>query len=267
MTTTPLLVAEQVSKRFRLHHNRAFSLKARLLASVVPGLRSRVEDFWALRDVSLRVHRGEALGLVGRNGSGKSTLLKMFAGLHKPTTGRVLVRRGSTIAAVIELGVGFHHELTGRENVYLSASIYGLTRAAVDRIYDAVVDYSEIGQFIDEPIKNYSSGMMMRLAFALAVQLDPEVLLLDEIFAVGDEGFQQKCRRTMQQFIDNGRTMVFVSHSPALVRDMCNRVCVLNSGRLIFDGGVDEGLDLYHETAAAEPPSTSGSDHINGSAD
>jgi ABC-type polysaccharide/polyol phosphate transport system ATPase subunit len=256
MSGTPILVAEGVSKRFRLHHNRAFSLKARLLASLVPRLQPRVEDFWALRDVSLRIHRGEALGLVGRNGSGKSTLLKIFAGLHKPTTGRVLARRGSTIAAVIELGVGFHEELTGRENVYLSASIYGLTRPEVDRIYDAVVDYSEIGQFIDEPIKNYSSGMMMRLAFALAAQLEPDVLLLDEIFAVGDEGFQQKCRRTMQQFIAAGRTLVFVSHAPAQVRDMCNRTCVLSGGRMIFDGDVDEGLDLYHATAAAEPHPT-----------
>jgi ABC-type polysaccharide/polyol phosphate transport system ATPase subunit len=123
------------------------------------------------------------------------------------------------------------------------------------------VDYSEIGQFIDEPIKNYSSGMMMRLAFALAVQLDPEVLLLDEIFAVGDEGFQQKCRRTMQQFIDDGHTLVFVSHSPALVRDMCNRVCVLSGGRKIFDGGVDEGLALYHAIAATEPQRPFNSDH------
>src|SRR4051795_10453021 len=182
MSEAPILVAERVSKRFLLHHNRAYSLKARLLATVVPKLRPRVEDFWALRDIDLRIHRGEALGLVGRNGSGKSTLLKTMAGLHRPTSGRVLVRRGITIGTMIELGVGFHAELTGRENVYLSASIYGLTRMQVDRIYEAVVDFSEIGNFIDEPIKNYSSGMMMRLAFSLAAHMEPEVLLLDEIF-------------------------------------------------------------------------------------
>jgi ABC-2 type transport system ATP-binding protein len=250
MSAAPILVAERVSKRFLLHHNRAYSLKARLLASVVPKLRPRVEDFWALRDVELRIHRGEALGLVGRNGSGKSTLLKTLAGLHRPTSGRVLVRRGVKIGTMIELGVGFHPELSGRENVYLSASVYGLTRSDVDRIYDAVVDYSEIGNFIDEPIKNYSSGMMMRLAFALAIHIDAEVLLLDEIFAVGDEAFQQKCRTTMRDFIAEGRTLIFVSHSAGLVQEMCNRVCVLSHGQKVFDGDVEEGLAMYKQIGA-----------------
>ena len=251
MSGEPVIVVEQVSKRFLLHHNRAFSLKARLLAAVVPELRQRVEDFWALRDVDLRIRKGEAVGLVGRNGSGKSTLLKTIAGLHRPTSGRVLVRRGITIGTMIELGVGFHPELTGRENVYLSASIYGLTKVQVDRIYEAVVDFSEIGNFIDEPIKNYSSGMMMRLAFSLAAHMEPEVLLLDEIFAVGDEGFQQKCRRMMQKFVDGGRTLVFVSHAAQQVQEMCTRVCVLDQGRMVFEGTVDDGLSKYHELTAA----------------
>jgi len=250
MSAAPLLVGERVSKRFLLHHNRAYSLKARLLATVVPKLRPRVEDFWALRDVDLRIHRGEALGLVGRNGSGKSTLLKTLAGLHRPTTGRVLVRRGVKIGTMIELGVGFHPELSGRENVFLSASVYGLTKSDVDRVYDAVVDYSEIGNFIDEPIKNYSSGMMMRLAFALAIHIDAEVLLLDEIFAVGDEAFQQKCRTTMRDFIAQGRTLIFVSHSASLVQEMCNRVCVLSHGKKVFDGDVEEGLGVYKQIGA-----------------
>ena len=254
MSRAPILVAERVSKRFLLHHNRAYSLKARLLATVVPKLRPRVEDFWALRDIDLRIHRGEALGLVGRNGSGKSTLLKTLAGLHRPTSGRVLVRRGVKIGTMIELGVGFHPELSGRENVYLSASVYGLTRPEVDRIYDAVVDYSEIAAFIDEPIKNYSSGMMMRLAFALAIHIDAEVLLLDEIFAVGDESFQQKCRATMREFIGNGRTLIFVSHSANLVEEMCNRVCVLSQGQKVFDGAVQEGLAVYREVGAVGTP-------------
>ena len=143
MSAALIVVAEQVSKRFLLHHNRAYSLKAKLLSAVVPRLRPSVEDFWALRDVDLQIRQGEAVGLVGRNGSGKSTLLKTLAGLHRPTSGRVLVRRGVRIGAMIELGVGFHPELSGRENVYLSASVYGLTRPEVDRIYDSVVDYSE----------------------------------------------------------------------------------------------------------------------------
>jgi ABC-2 type transport system ATP-binding protein len=206
-----------------------------------------VEDFWALREVDLRIDRGESVGLVGRNGSGKSTLLKVIAGIHRPTTGRVLVRRGVTIGTMIELGVGFHPELSGRENVFLNASIYGLTRPEVERIYDAVVDYSEIGHFIDEPIKNYSSGMMMRLAFSVAAHLDPQVLLLDEIFAVGDEAFQEKCRRTMRRFVDEGRTVVFVSHAAKSVAEICTRVVVLRDGRKIFDGPVAEGLARYHD--------------------
>jgi len=246
MSNAPILVAERVSKRFLLHHNRAYSLKARLLATVVPNLRPRVEDFWALRDIDLRIHRGEALGLVGRNGSGKSTLLKTLAGLHRPTTGRVLVRRGVKIGTMIELGVGFHPELSGRENVYLSASVYGLTKSEVDRIYDAVVDYSEIGNFIDEPIKNYSSGMMMRLAFALAIHIDAEVLLLDEIFAVGDEGFQQKCRRTMQTFIEQGRTLVLVSHNENDLRRFCTRGLFLDAGEIRTDASLAEALDAYN---------------------
>jgi ABC-type polysaccharide/polyol phosphate transport system ATPase subunit len=246
-----VIVAEQVSKRFDIHHNRAYALKTRLLGMVYQRYRPRVEDFWALREVSLTVGRGEAVGLVGRNGSGKSTLLKLIAGIHRPTSGRVLVRRGATIGTMIELGVGFHPELTGRENVYLNASVYGLSRGDVDRIYDAVVDYSEIAQFIDEPIKNYSSGMVMRLAFAVAAHLDPEVLLLDEIFAVGDESFQAKCRATMNRFIDEGRTVVFVSHSAATVAQICTRVCVLSGGRKVFDGATDEGLAFYHQSTTS----------------
>jgi ABC-2 type transport system ATP-binding protein len=245
----PVIIAERISKRFEIHHNRTYSLKARMLSSVVPRFRPRVEDFWALRDVDLRIDRGESVGLVGRNGSGKSTLLKVIAGIHRPTSGRVLIKRDVTIGTMIELGVGFHPELSGRENVFLNASIYGLTRAEVERIYDAVVDYSEIGHFIDEPIKNYSSGMMMRLAFAVAAHLDPQVLLLDEIFAVGDEAFQEKSRNTMRRFVDEGRTVVFVSHSAKSVAEICSRVCVLSEGRKVFDGDVAQGLDLYHEIA------------------
>jgi ABC-2 type transport system ATP-binding protein len=243
----PLIVVEEVSKRFDIHHNRAHALKTRMLGMVYPRYRPRIEAFWALRDVSLTVGRGEAVGLVGRNGSGKSTLLKLIAGIHSPSSGRVLVRRGAKIGTMIELGVGFHPELTGRENVYLNASVYGLSRLEVDRIYDAVVDYSEIEQFIDEPIKNYSSGMVVRLAFAVAAHLDPEVLLLDEIFAVGDEAFQEKSRETMKRFIENGRTVVFVSHAAATVAQICSRVCVLSAGRKVFDGLAEEGLAFYHD--------------------
>jgi ABC-2 type transport system ATP-binding protein len=240
-----LILAERVSKRFLLHHNYAPSIKARVIGMVHRRERQTSEDFWALREVGLEVRRGESVGLVGRNGSGKSTLLKLIAGIYRPTEGRLLVRRGARIGTMIELGVGFSVELSGRDNVYLNASVYGLTRPDVDRIYDAVVEYAELGQFIDEPIKNYSSGMIVRLAFAVAAHLDPEVLLLDEIFAVGDAAFQDKCRKTMQQLLDAGRTIVFVSHVAGSVREVCRRVCVLDHGRKIFDGPTDEGLAVY----------------------
>ncbi len=249
----PLIVAERVSKEFLIHHNRSASLKESALAIVDKRRRMRTEAFRALADVDLLVSRGESVGLVGRNGSGKSTLLKLIAGIHRPTTGRLLVRRGVRIGTMIELGVGFHPELSGRENIYLNASVYGLTRAEVDGIYDAVVDYAEIPQFMDEPIKNYSSGMIVRLAFAVAANLDPEVLLLDEIFAVGDAAFQEKCRRTMQTFVEKGRTILFVSHSAATVAEICTRVCVLSAGRKIFDGPTDEGLAVYDDLTAGVP--------------
>lgn len=244
--------AEAVSKLYHLHHNRTGSLKERFLGLFHQRHRTRTTEFWALREVSLEVRAGESVALVGRNGSGKSTLLKLIAGIYRPTAGRLLVQRDARIGSMIELGVGFHPELTGRENVYLNASIYGLDRPAVDRIYDAVVDYAEIPLFMDEPLKNYSSGMAVRLAFAIAVHLEADVLLLDEIFAVGDAEFQRKCERTMREFQERGKTLLFVSHSAEAVRQVCSRACVLSHGRLLFDGGVDDALAAYEAQVAEE---------------
>ncbi len=213
----PAIVAEHVSKRFELHYNRTLSLKERFLSLFHDKHRTQTRDFWALNDVSLTIHPGDAVALVGRNGSGKSTLLKLIAGVYRPTSGRVLVRRDARIGSLIQLGVGFNPELTGRENVYMNASIYGLSREEVDAIYDDVVAYAEIGPFLEEPIKNYSSGMVVRLAFAVAAHLDPDILLLDEIFAVGDADFQQKCQVTMHEFLARGKTLVFVSHAAAYI--------------------------------------------------
>jgi ABC-type polysaccharide/polyol phosphate transport system ATPase subunit len=206
----PVIDAQSVSKRFLLRHNASVELKVRFLGLLHPHRRQSIEEFWALKGVSLRIERGEALGLVGRNGSGKSTFLKLIAGTHRPTSGRLLVARRTRISSMIELGVGFHPELTGRENVVLSASIHGLTRADIDRIYDAVVEYSGLEHFMDVPIKNYSSGMYMRLGFAIAANLDPDILLLDEIFAVGDADFQERCIETVKRFMAEGKTIVFV---------------------------------------------------------
>lgn len=247
----PVVDAQQLSKKFLLHHNRSVELKVRMLNLVHPSRRDSIEEFWALRDVSLRIERGEAVGLIGRNGSGKSTLLKLIAAIHRPTTGRLLVSRAARICSMIELGVGFHHELTGRENVYLNAAIHGLSRPHIDRIYESIVEYSGLRHFMDVPIKNYSSGMYMRLGFAIVANLDPDILLLDEIFAVGDAEFQQQCVATVRQFIADGRTMIFVSHSPEAIRAVCRRVCVLDRGRLVFDGDVESGLSFYAQLPPA----------------
>ena len=242
--------AQSVSKRFLLRHNASAELKVRFLGLLHRNQRQSIEEFWALRKVSLRIDHGEAVGLVGRNGSGKSTFLKLVAAIHRPTSGRMLIARGARIASMIELGVGFHPELTGRENVVLNASIHGLTRAEIERIYDAVVEYSGLEHFIDVPIKNYSSGMHMRLGFAIAANLNPDILLLDEIFAVGDADFQQRCMGTVKRFLDEGKTIIFVSHAPASIRSVCRRVCILEEGTLSFDGDVEGGLAFYDDLVA-----------------
>jgi ABC-type polysaccharide/polyol phosphate transport system ATPase subunit len=242
--------AQSVSKRFLLRHNASGELKVRILGLLHRERRQSVEEFWALKDVSVRIDHGEAVGLIGRNGSGKSTFLKLVAAIHRPTSGRMLIARGSRISSMIELGVGFHPELTGRENVVLSASIHGLTRIETERIYDAVVEYSGLAHFIDVPIKNYSSGMHMRLGFAIAANLDPDILLLDEIFAVGDADFQQRCMATVKRFMDEGKTIIFVSHAPSSIRSICRRVCVLEQGTLGYDGDVDGGLNFYDKLLA-----------------
>jgi len=247
----PIVEAREVSKRFLLRHNPSGSLKVHFLGLFHRGHQEQIEEFWALRDVSLRIGRGESIGLVGRNGSGKSTLLKLIAAIHQPTSGHLLVERDARIGTMIELGVGFHPELTGAENVGLNAAIYGLSQPEIDALYPAIVKYSGLEHFMDVPLKNYSSGMHMRLGFAIAANLDPDLLLLDEVFAVGDLDFQRQCIRTLQTFQSQGKTIVFVSHAPEAIRAICRRVCVLDRGRLIFDGDVDNGLAMYEKTMTA----------------
>lgn len=258
----PAIVAENLSKCFRLRHNRAGELKVRFLGLFHKDKREVVEEFWALRGVSATVVHGESVGIVGRNGSGKTTLLKLVAGLHRPTAGHLLVPRGARVGTMIELGVGFHGELTGRENVFLNASIHGLSHAETEAIYPAIVAYSGLQHFMDVPVKNYSSGMHMRIAFAIAAHLDPDILLLDEIFAVGDADFQQQCIRTVNDFKARGKTILFVSHSPASVLSICDRVLVLDRGRLVYDGPAASGLEFYASLAAggAQLPGQTGSE-------
>ncbi|HEX6462841.1 MAG TPA: ATP-binding cassette domain-containing protein [Vicinamibacterales bacterium] len=249
----PIVEARQVSKRFFLRHNPSGSLKVHFLSLFSSNHKERIEEFWALRDVSLRLGRGEATGLIGRNGSGKSTFLKLIAAIHQPTSGKLLIERGTRIGTMIELGVGFHPELTGAENVGLNAAIYGLSQAEIEGLYPAIVKYSGLEHFMDVPLKNYSSGMHMRLGFAIAANLDPDLLLIDEVFAVGDMDFQRQCIRTLQTFQSEGKTLVFVSHSPEAIRSICRRVCVLDRGRVVYDGDVDAGLAMYERVMTAPP--------------
>lgn len=234
-----------VSKRFVIRKDN--SLKERLLNLQVS--RQHRSEFWALRDLNFSVPSGITLGLVGANGSGKSTLLKVIGGILDPTTG--IVSKRGRFAALLELGAGFNPDLTGRENIYLNAAILGLGKKATDAIFNEVVEFSELGEFIDTQVKFYSSGMYVRLGFAIAVHVDPDVLLVDEVLAVGDEPFQMKCMKKIKEFQAEGRTIILVSHSAGQVEALCDRVLVLSHGSLIFDGPTKRGLKVLRESFEA----------------
>lgn len=239
----PAIEVRNVWKQFIVRHNRADSLKERFIGLFNRRYREHCEPFWALRDINLTIEHGEALGLIGPNGSGKSTLLRLIARTLYPTKGEIIVR--GRVAPMIEIGVGFHHELTGQENIYLNASLYGLTRREIDRIYNDIVDFSELGEFIDVPVKNYSTGMYARLGFSIAVHLDPDILLIDEVLAVGDEHFQKKCLERMMEFRRRGKTIVFVSHSAEAIKKICDRACLLSQGMIKAFGEVASVLEAY----------------------
>ncbi len=246
MTATAINV-EGVSKSFRLYREKPSSLKQRVLVT-----RSKAEDFWALRDVSLDIPEGASIGLIGHNGSGKTSLLKCIAGILRPTAGRI--RTQGRMAALLELGAGFHPELTGRENVYLNASFLGLTRRDTDRVYEDVVAFAELEGFMDNQVKFYSSGMLVRLGFAVAVHVDPEILLIDEVLAVGDEAFQQRCVDRVRRFQADGRTIVLVTHALDTVVDVCDRAVMLDHGRLHMDGEpADVVRELRHRLLSRDP--------------
>jgi ABC-2 type transport system ATP-binding protein len=242
MTENPTVVElSAVTKRFTLDVNR--SVKERVLFFSRRGKDRRT--FIALDDVALTIHSGETVGLLGHNGSGKSTLLKVIGGILEPNTG--VVKRRGRVAALLELGAGFHPDLSGRENVYLNAALLGMTKLETEKAFDDIVEFSEIGDFIDTQVKFYSSGMYVRLAFAVAVHSDPDILLVDEVLAVGDEPFQRKCLSKIREFQTEGRTIIFVSHSADAVADICSRAVVLDRGHIVFDGEVREGIDVLRD--------------------
>jgi ABC-2 type transport system ATP-binding protein len=238
MNGTPVIRIANVSKRFVIRKEK--SLKERLVNFGRSNLHK--DDFWALQNVDLEISTGSTVGLIGPNGSGKSTLLKMIGGILQPTSGSVHLR--GRLAALLELGAGFHPDLTGRENVYLNASILGLTKKQTDRHFDAMVDFSGIEPFIDTQVKFYSSGMYVRLAFAVAVHVDPDILLVDEVLAVGDEQFQRKCLERIRGFQHEGRTIVLVTHGLDQVAEFCDRAVVLEHGRVAADGRPREALKV-----------------------
>jgi lipopolysaccharide transport system ATP-binding protein len=254
----PAIRVEGVSKRFRRTQpgDRLRTLKSVLLG----GARSRnltaADSIPALEEVSFEVARGESLGLIGGNGSGKSTLLKLVAGMLRPTAGRVVV--DGRVAALIELGAGFHPEISGRENVFINGAVLGLTRREIDRRYQDIVEFSGLGDFMEEPVKNYSSGMYVRLGFAVAIHTDPDVLLVDEVLAVGDEAFAHRCVRRIEEFLAAGRTLLLVSHSLDLVSTLCDRVVWLDRGHQRLTGEPRRVADAYRQAVAEQE----GAEHL-----
>ena len=237
---------ENVVQRFRVIKERPDTLRE--VFAKVRNHRSSYRDFEALKHVSFRVAEGEMVGIIGRNGSGKSTILKVAAGVYTPSSGRVRVR--GTVAPLIELGAGFHQELTGRENILLNGLLLGLTKQEVKDREARIIEFAELGDFIDSPIKQYSSGMYMRLAFSVATEVDPDVLIIDEILGVGDAGFQQKSFQRIQSFRNQGRTILFVSHDLAAVQQNCDRVMLLDRGEIIEEGPPSRVIARYGELFA-----------------
>jgi lipopolysaccharide transport system ATP-binding protein len=251
--STPIIEIEGIGKKYRIGGQRERYLSLREeIAKTVRRLRTkdhgRNEDFWALRDVSFSVNEGEAVGIIGRNGAGKSTLLKILSQITPPTEGRITMH--GRVASLLEVGTGFHPELTGRENVYLNGAILGMTRAEVKRKFDEIVAFAETEKFLDTPVKRYSSGMYVRLAFAIAAHLEPEILLVDEVLAVGDAEFQKKCLGKMQDVAEGGRTVIFVSHNMAAISRLCHRAIIVDQGSIAMDAEAEQATAKYLQSGA-----------------
>jgi homopolymeric O-antigen transport system ATP-binding protein len=249
MSTTSIPIRlENITQRFRVIQERPDTLRE--LFSKFFRHESHYRDFDAVKNISFDVPHGQMLGLIGRNGSGKSTLLKIIAGVYRPTAGKVEVT--GSLAPLIELGAGFHHDLTGRENILLNGLLMGYSKRQMLEREERIIEFAEIGDFIDSPVKQYSSGMYMRLAFSVATEIDPDILLIDEILAVGDAPFKQKCIQRMQNFRQAGKTIVFVSHSMDQVAQLCDRAILIDQGTIMADGPPEEVIAVYQSAMTPE---------------
>lgn len=232
-----------LGKRYTIGKQKDASLRA-TLSGVFKSAAAKGDDFWAIKDIDFEIKRGDVVGIIGKNGAGKSTLLKVLSQITKPTTGRIEIH--GRVASLLEVGTGFHPELTGRENIYLNGTILGMTRKEVKEKFDAIVEFSGVAQFIDTPVKHYSSGMYVRLAFSVAAHLEPEILIIDEVLAVGDAEFQKKCIGKMSDVAAEGRTVIFVSHNIAAIKELCTKGIVLKNGQIVFSGSQLDAVDVYH---------------------
>ncbi|MDA8233795.1 MAG: ABC transporter ATP-binding protein [Clostridia bacterium] len=234
-----VIEVKNVWKKFRLYHEKRPSLKEIILFKG----RGKWEDFWVLKDINLKIEKGTTVGLIGQNGSGKSTLLKLLTNIIYPDKGQLNIK--GRVSSLLELGAGFHPDFTGRENIYYNSSVFGLTKKEIDKRVDEIIEFSELEEFIDNPVRSYSSGMYMRLAFATAINVDPDILLIDEVLAVGDANFQKKCLRKINEFRKQGKTIVFVSHDHNVVAKLCNYAVWLDQGEIKASGGSKGVIDSY----------------------
>jgi lipopolysaccharide transport system ATP-binding protein len=255
MPSTPAISVRGLSKSYTIAHNRErHTTLAEAIVSRIkhPIQRPSTETFWALRDVSFDIQSGEVVGIIGRNGAGKSTLLKILSRITEPTEGEIDVY--GRIGSLLEVGTGFHQELTGRENIFLNGAILGMRRAEIQRQFDAIIDFAGVEQFLDTPVKRYSSGMYVRLAFAVAAHLNPEILIVDEVLAVGDSEFQKKCLGKMKDVASGGRTVLFVSHQMQAISTLCSKAIFMHGGRVDFIGPTADGIARYLNTRQTPAP-------------
>lgn len=247
----PILEIQNIGKKFRIQHRTGdyLSLRERM-ANALKFNNNKIEDFWALKDISFEVHAGESIGIIGRNGAGKSTLLKVLSKITPPTNGRIISR--GRIASLLEVGTGFHPELTGRENIFFNGSLLGMKRKEIENKFDEIVDFSGVENFLDTSLKHYSSGMQLRLAFSVAAFLEPEILIIDEVLAVGDAEFQKKCLGKMEDVTKSGRTILFVSHNLGAIENLCRNAILLDKGKVISAGYVNEVVRHYQRSYSTQ---------------